>query len=67
MGPKVAQLALRFGANDFGSTMIEENVVAAAGVHFRLSVAEIRRQITDAGFRARQRTMAYQWIGPDEG
>lgn len=62
MGPKVAQLALRFGANDFGSTMIEENVVAAAGVHFRLSVQEIRRIIEAAGFRPRQRTMAYQLV-----
>lgn len=66
MGPKVAQLALHFGANDFGSTMIEENVVAAAGVHFRLSVSEIRRLIRYAGFQARQRTMAYEWVGDTE-
>lgn len=62
MGPKVAQLALNFGANDFGSTMIEENVVAAAGVSFRLSREEIERIITSAGFRPQQRTMAYEWI-----
>jgi cyclic dehypoxanthinyl futalosine synthase len=62
MGPKVAQLALFFGANDFGSTMIEENVVAAAGVSFRLSIEEIRRTIESAGFQARQRTMAYEWV-----
>jgi len=62
MGPKVAQVALHFGANDFGSTMIEENVVAAAGVHFRMSVREIRRVIEAAGFRPRQRTMAYRWV-----
>jgi cyclic dehypoxanthinyl futalosine synthase len=62
MGPKIAQVALHFGANDFGSTMIEENVVAAAGVHFRLSKREIRRLIHDAGFRAGQRTMTYQWV-----
>ncbi|MGQ9483691.1 MAG: cyclic dehypoxanthinyl futalosine synthase [Desulfosoma sp.] len=62
MGPKVAQAALFFGANDFGSTMIEENVVAAAGVHYRLSVEEIRRLIEDAGFVPKQRTMAYEWI-----
>ncbi|MFP5213208.1 MAG: cyclic dehypoxanthinyl futalosine synthase [Acidobacteriota bacterium] len=62
MGPKVAQLALHFGANDFGSTMIEENVVAAAGVHFRLSIEEIRRIITGAGFTPRQRTMAYALV-----
>lgn len=62
MGPKVAQVALHFGANDFGSTMIEENVVAAAGVHFRLSQDEIRRIIRAAGFQPRQRTMAYKWV-----
>ncbi len=62
MGPRVAQLALHFGANDFGSTMIEENVVAAAGVHFRLSIDEIRRIVTAAGFRPQQRSMAYQWL-----
>lgn len=62
MGPKVAQLALFFGANDFGSTMIEENVVAAAGVSFRLSIDEIRRIIEAAGFEPRQRTMAYELL-----
>lgn len=62
MGPKIAQLALYFGANDFGSTMIEENVVAAAGVRFRLSMEEIRHIIEAAGFRPRQRTMAYGWV-----
>jgi len=58
-GPKIAQLSLFFGANDFGSTMIEENVVAAAGVHFRLSEREIRHLVTDAGFQPRQRIMDY--------
>lgn len=58
-GPKIAQLSLFFGANDFGSTMIEENVVAAAGVHFRLSEAEIRRLVRDAGFTPQQRLMDY--------
>ena len=58
-GPKIAQVSLFFGANDFGSTMIEENVVAAAGVHFRLSEEEIQRLVTDAGFRPRQRLMDY--------
>ncbi len=62
MGPKVAQTALYFGANDFGSTMIEENVVAAAGVRFRLSVEEIHRIIRAAGFEPRQRTMAYDLV-----
>ncbi|HHD56705.1 MAG TPA: dehypoxanthine futalosine cyclase [Desulfobulbaceae bacterium] len=58
-GPKIAQVSLFFGANDFGSTMIEENVVAAAGVHFRLSEEEIRRLVRDAGFEPRQRLMDY--------
>ncbi len=62
MGPKVAQLALFFGANDFGSTMIEENVVAAAGVCFRLSIDEIRRIIESAGFEPRRRTMSYELL-----
>jgi cyclic dehypoxanthinyl futalosine synthase len=58
-GPKIAQVSLFFGANDFGSTMIEENVVAAAGVSFRLSEQEIRRLISDAGFTPQQRLMDY--------
>jgi cyclic dehypoxanthinyl futalosine synthase len=61
-GPKVAQIALFFGANDFGSTMIEENVVAAAGVTHRLSEDEIKRIITEAGFLPRQRLMDYRFI-----
>jgi dehypoxanthine futalosine cyclase/putative menaquinone biosynthesis radical SAM enzyme len=59
MGPQVAQLALLFGANDFGSLMIEENVVAAAGVSFRLDRRQIRRIILQAGFLPRQRLMDY--------
>lgn len=58
-GPKIAQLSLFFGANDFGSTMIEENVVAAAGVGFRLSEREIRGLVESAGFAARRRRMDY--------
>ena len=61
-GPKIAQLSLFFGANDFGSTMIEENVVAAAGVSFRLSEAEIRRLVEGAGFTPRQRVMDYRLV-----
>ena len=61
-GPKIAQLSLFFGANDFGSTMLEENVVAAAGVSFRLSEQEIRRLVVDAGFQPRQRLMDYTLI-----
>jgi cyclic dehypoxanthinyl futalosine synthase len=61
-GPKVAQLSLSFGANDFGSTMIEENVVAAAGVSFRLSEQEIRRLVEGAGFQPAQRLMDYRLV-----
>lgn len=61
-GPKIAQLSLYFGANDFGSTMIEENVVAAAGISFRLSEQEIRHLVTDAGFEPRQRVMDYTLV-----
>lgn len=59
MGPKVAQLALYFGGNDFGSTMIEENVVRAAGVAFRLGREEIHRLVRGAGFIPAQRRMDY--------
>ena len=61
-GPKIAQLSLFFGANDFGSTMIEENVVAAAGVSFRLSEKEICRLVDDAGFTPKQRLMDYTLV-----
>jgi cyclic dehypoxanthinyl futalosine synthase len=64
-GDKIAQLALSFGANDFGSTMIEENVVAAAGVNFRLPQSEIVRLINDAGYEAKQRNCFYNWIGSE--
>lgn len=61
-GPKIAQISLLFGANDFGSTMIEENVVAAAGVSFRLSEQEIKTLVTGAGFRPQQRLMDYSYV-----
>jgi cyclic dehypoxanthinyl futalosine synthase len=58
-GAKVAQVALEFGANDFGSTMIEENVVAAAGITFRMTKKEIVELIKDAGYEAAQRDTRY--------
>jgi len=61
-GDKIAQLGLAFGANDFGSTMMEENVVAAAGVKFRLPQSEIVRLIENAGYAARQRDCFYNVI-----
>jgi cyclic dehypoxanthinyl futalosine synthase len=62
-GGKIGQVSLRFGANDFGSLMIEENVVSAAGAHFRLTEAEIARNIQDAGFTPKRRTMHYDIVG----
>jgi len=61
-GDKIAQTALFFGANDMGSTMIEENVVAAAGVDFMLPEAELRRLISVAGFEPRQRDCYYNLL-----
>lgn len=59
-GSKMGQVALFFGANDFGSTMIEENVVSATGVSYRMSAEEIIRLIRDAGFSPAQRNTTYQ-------
>jgi cyclic dehypoxanthinyl futalosine synthase len=61
-GLKMAQVALRFGANDFGSTMIEENVVAAAGVKYRVSTEDIVSAIKASGFTPAQRDMYYNII-----
>lgn len=58
-GAKIAQVALEFGANDFGSTMIEENVVAAAGISYRMSKEEIVQIIIEAGYQAAQRNTTY--------
>ncbi|MDE5831651.1 MAG: dehypoxanthine futalosine cyclase [Desulfovibrio sp.] len=65
MGPEIAQLALFYGANDFGSLMIEENVVAAAGTSYRMSRDEILATIAAAGFRPAQRRMDYSLIPED--
>jgi cyclic dehypoxanthinyl futalosine synthase len=59
-GIKVAQLSLRFGANDFGGTMLEENVVKAAGVVNRTTTEEIIYNIQKAGFKPAQRNTKYE-------
>ncbi|MFB3140628.1 MAG: cyclic dehypoxanthinyl futalosine synthase [Candidatus Acidiferrales bacterium] len=59
-GIKICQIALRFGANDVGSILIEENVVAAAGCHNRTNEAELRHIIHDAGFTPAQRDTLYR-------
>ena len=61
-GPKIGQIALQYGANDYGSVMMEENVVSAAGTSFRLTVDEIRSAITELGYQARQRDNWYQLL-----
>ncbi|AHG90802.1 menaquinone biosynthesis protein [Gemmatirosa kalamazoonensis] len=62
MGLKVGQTSLRFGCNDFGSLMIEENVVSAANTTYRTTVEEIERIITDAGFTPARRRQDYSVI-----
>ena len=65
-GLKIGQLAMLFGANDMGSLMIEENVVAEAGtVHF-LTLAQIRDAISELGFTPRQRNVFYELVDPEK-
>jgi cyclic dehypoxanthinyl futalosine synthase len=66
MGHKVGQIALRFGANDYGSLMMEENVVSAAGTTYRTTVDQIERLITDAGYTPKRRRQDYSIIEPLE-
>lgn len=61
-GAKMAQVALFFGANDLGGTMLEENVVAAAGCSFRMSRNEMIKLIQGAGFKAVQRSTTYTML-----
>jgi len=65
-GLKLGQVALRFGANDMGSIMIEENVVSAAGAHNRANEQMLRRLIADAGFIPQQRDILYRHIDRGE-
>jgi len=59
-GEKVGQLALAFGADDLGSIMLEENVVAAAGARHRMSQRDMERTIRGAGYAPRQRRTLYE-------
>jgi len=61
-GLKIGQLALRFGANDMGSLMIEENVVAAAGTRFHASHDQLREAIRESGYIPRRRNVLYQFV-----
>jgi cyclic dehypoxanthinyl futalosine synthase len=62
-GPEIGQVALKFGANDLGSIMIEENVVSQAGATFRMGVADMHRLIRDLGYEPRQRDNWYKLVG----
>ncbi|MBC7895393.1 MAG: dehypoxanthine futalosine cyclase, partial [Cytophagaceae bacterium] len=62
MGMKIGQLALRFGCNDFGSLMIEENVVSAANTTHRTTTGELEGLIRDAGFNPARRRQDYSII-----
>ena len=61
-GLKLGQVALRFGANDMGSIMIEENVVSAAGAHNRADEPMLRYLIREAGFIPQQRDILYRFV-----
>src|SRR5439155_11449903 len=61
-GLKIGQLALLFGANDMGSLMIEENVVAEAGTVHYLTLDQIRSAIEELGFTPRQRNVRYELL-----
>ena len=61
-GPKIGQMALYYGANDMGSTMLEENVVRAAGTVHCLNEEDIRRIIIDSGFTPQRRNMRYKLV-----
>lgn len=61
-GPAIGQVALKFGANDLGSIMIEENVVSQAGATFRMTVADMHRLIRDLGYEPHQRDNWYRLL-----
>lgn len=63
-GQEIGQIALKYGANDLGSIMIEENVVSAAGTTFRMGVADMQRLIKDLGYEPHQRDNWYRLIQP---
>jgi cyclic dehypoxanthinyl futalosine synthase len=61
-GPRIGQLALKYGANDFGSVMMEENVVSSAGATFRLNKETIEDLIRVAGYEPRRRNNWYKLV-----
>lgn len=63
-GQEIGQIALKYGANDLGSIMIEENVVSQAGASFHMTVADMRRLISELGYEPRQRDNWYNLVEP---
>jgi cyclic dehypoxanthinyl futalosine synthase len=63
-GQEIGQVALKYGANDLGSIMIEENVVSAAGTTFRMGVTDMQRLIKDLGYEPMQRDNWYRPVKP---
>jgi len=61
-GPEIGQVALKYGANDFGSVMMEENVVSSAGTTFRLDAGQIEALIREAGYEPRRRNNWYELL-----
>jgi len=61
-GQEIGQIALKYGANDLGSIMIEENVVSQAGTTFRMGVADMQRLIRDLGYEPHQRDNWYNLL-----
>jgi cyclic dehypoxanthinyl futalosine synthase len=61
-GQEIGQVALKFGANDLGSIMIEENVVSQAGTTFHMTVADMHRLIKDLGYEPHQRDNWYRLV-----
>jgi cyclic dehypoxanthinyl futalosine synthase len=61
-GPDIGEIALRFGADDFGSVMFEENVVSSAGTTYCIDAQAIERRIHAAGFKSVRRNVRYDWL-----
>jgi cyclic dehypoxanthinyl futalosine synthase len=61
-GPRIGQVSLRYGVNDFGQTMMEENVVSQAGCVFAVPIEEMERLIVDAGFEPKRRNTRYELV-----
>ncbi len=61
-GPQIGQVALKYGANDFGSVMMEENVVSQAGATFRINEETMRQLISELGYQPHRRNNWYEWL-----